>query len=74
MASRAPIIDASSALGKRAIGFEIASVDHERLAAEAKRRRMATGEMFRHIATRLAQRPELIATVLGEFRATGGAP
>lgn len=71
---RAPIVDASRSLGKRKIGCEIAADDYERLNAEAERRRMATGEMLRHIATALAQRPELIATVLGEFRATGGVP
>jgi hypothetical protein len=63
---RAPIVDTSKALGKRGITCEIATADYESLAGEAKRRELPVSALVRHIVTALAQRPELIATVLGE--------
>ncbi len=65
---RAPIVDTSSTLGKRALGCVMDAGDYGRLAAQAKRRGMRPGALIRCIATALAQRPELIATVLGEDR------
>jgi hypothetical protein len=72
MPSRAPIVNNSSTLGRRQIGCEITAAEHARLSAEAKLRGTTVGTMMRQIATVLAQRPELIATVFGERRVTGG--